>query len=130
MLPGPDVVIACPKCSAPALLPMIESGNTFGAMFWTDGFMEAPMLPTSPVATWCHACKALFWVADAPRLGELDVDGREASDAQGEKVSAATAAAWEASPEVGPLTKAQMEEVRRRILELAEARDSEVATVP
>ena len=57
------------------------------------------MLPTSPVATRCHACKALFWVADAPRLGELDVDGPGSiQPAAASEVSAATAAAWEPRP--------------------------------
>ncbi len=106
MEPGPTLVIGCPKCQAPALLPTLASGNTFGATFWTDGYMDAPMLPNSPVATRCPACKALYWVEDAPRLGELGGDAAGASDAQGQEVSAATAAAWWAAPEVRPLTKA------------------------
>lgn len=107
MLPGPLVLIACPKCAAPSQLPTLASGNTFGAEFWTDGYMDAPMLPSSPAATRCHACKALFWVEDAPRLGEIDLDSGRSTDAQGNEVSDATADGWRDAPEVGPLTKAQ-----------------------
>lgn len=106
MIPGPVVVIACPRCHAPALLPTLESGNTFGAEFWTDGYMDAPMLPSTPAATRCRACKALFWVDDAPRLGELDAESPRGTDAQGNEVGDTTADAWRAAPEVGPLTKA------------------------
>jgi hypothetical protein len=107
MIPGPLVVIACPKCHAPAQLPTLESGNTFGAEVWTDGYMDAPMLPTTPAATRCHACKTLFWVEDAPRLGEIDLGSGRSRDAQGNEVGAATADGWRDAPEVRPLTKAQ-----------------------
>src|SRR5438067_7458403 len=69
--PGPDLVIACPNCSAPARMPDPRSGNTFGAKLWTDGFLDAPMLASVPPVTICHACKRLYWLSDARQLGEI-----------------------------------------------------------
>ncbi len=42
-LPGPTLILACPKCSAPHRLATLESGNTFDAEMWSDGKMRAPM---------------------------------------------------------------------------------------
>jgi hypothetical protein len=38
------------------------SGNTFGAKFWPDGKMDAPMMPEYPAYVGCPHCKASFWV--------------------------------------------------------------------
>ncbi|WP_439882173.1 hypothetical protein ACSX1A_03210 [Pontibacter sp. MBLB2868] len=48
----------------------LYSGNTFGAVFYTDGKMEAPMLPEYPQITKCPACKELFWIDEAEEIGE------------------------------------------------------------
>lgn len=45
MIPGPTLVRARPECKALAKHEAIQSGNTFGARWWTDGAMDAPMLP-------------------------------------------------------------------------------------
>jgi hypothetical protein len=106
VLPGPDIIIACPKCSAPHRLPTLASGNTSGATLWTDGFMDAPMLPSTPVANQCHACKDLFWVADAPQLGEIEFGEVHPRD-QDRVLDEATASAWRSAREVRHLTKDQ-----------------------
>lgn len=45
MLPGPDQILECPSSGAPVAQPTISSGNTFGATYYTDGWMDAPMPP-------------------------------------------------------------------------------------
>jgi hypothetical protein len=72
MLPGPDIIIACLNCGALATVPSLLSGNTIGARWWTDGKMEAMMLPQYPEITKCHGCAAFYWVSDARRIGEID----------------------------------------------------------
>ena len=70
MLPGPDQIIACPKCNRPLRCHTLASGNTFGAVLWSDGKQVAPMLPEMPVVSKCGHCSAIFWVEDAETLGE------------------------------------------------------------
>ncbi len=72
MIPGPDTIIGCPKCGALAKVPSLLSGNTIGAWWWTDGKMEAMMLPQYPEITRCRACAGFYWVIDARQVGEID----------------------------------------------------------
>ena len=48
------------------------SGNYIGAIRWSDGKMEAPMLPELPVVVRCYSCGEFFWVKDAPVLGYFE----------------------------------------------------------
>jgi hypothetical protein len=74
MIPDADVIIACPHCAAPARVFQIMSGNTLDAITWTDGWMDAPMLPRAPRLTRCHACAQIYWVFLAPQLGFQPLD--------------------------------------------------------
>ena len=69
MLPDTDLIIACPHCQAQARVFQLLSGNTMGAITWTDGWMDAPMLPRAPRLTRCAACRKIYWVAMAEPLG-------------------------------------------------------------
>lgn len=69
MLPDSDLIIACPNCEAPARLFQLMSGNSFGAITWTDGWMDAPMLPRPPRITRCPACRKIYWVGLSQQLG-------------------------------------------------------------
>ena len=40
-----------------------------GAITWTDGWMDAPLLPRVPRITRCPACRKIYWLAMAPELG-------------------------------------------------------------
>jgi hypothetical protein len=77
MLPGPDQIVACPACGGLAKYATLLSGNTFGARLWTDGKQEAPMLPQPPAVVKCRHCGGCYWLADAERVGELDVWGAD-----------------------------------------------------
>jgi hypothetical protein len=72
MIPGPDIVIACPACGAPHRRASLRSGNTFCAPCWTDGKVEAWMLPESPRITRCQRCGGFFWVHHAEAVGSLE----------------------------------------------------------
>lgn len=66
--PGPIIIRECPKCKAYLEQPTTMSGNTFGARFWTDGKMVAPMLPDRPWLVKCPRCGSLFWIDEANEI--------------------------------------------------------------
>lgn len=68
MLPGPDLVLACPHCGATARLRSISSGNTFGGHLWSDGAVDFPMLPSTPLVEACNECRQVYWVDDATEV--------------------------------------------------------------
>lgn len=69
--PGPTKIIQCPDSEEVRQVPSINSGNTFGAFFWSDGYMVAPMLPSFPAATRCTDNGPIFWIESAKVLGEI-----------------------------------------------------------
>ena len=71
MLPGPDIVVACPLCGALAKYGTLLSGNTFDAQLWSDGKQIAPMLPERPTFVQCHACHEVYALSEARELGEM-----------------------------------------------------------
>ena len=64
MLPGNTYVRECPLCFGKYTHSSMLSGNTFGAKFWPDGKMDAPMMPEYPAYVGCPHCKGNFWVED------------------------------------------------------------------
>jgi hypothetical protein len=71
MLPGPTYIKECPYCKGNFTQPSMASGNTFGAKFWPDGKMEAPMMPSYPAYIGCPHCSESFWVEDAKEVGSI-----------------------------------------------------------
>lgn len=62
MLPGPTYVYECSNCHCLFSRRSISSGNTFYAKYRSDGRMDAPMLPTTPLLSACPHCRAtVFW---------------------------------------------------------------------
>jgi hypothetical protein len=109
MIPDADLVIACPYCAAAARVFQLFSGNTFGAITWTDGWMDAPMQPKAPRITRCHSCKKIYWVFIAPQLGFLPFD--ESGEVAGE---------FKDAPHVTPLAEADCFEALREGLGASE----------
>lgn len=68
--PGPDIIRECSKCKTKLEQHTTMSGNTFGAHFWTDGRMVAPMLPDRPWLIKCPKCQSLLWIDELEKLGE------------------------------------------------------------
>ncbi len=97
MILGPEKVLSCPHCAAPARLFTLRSGNTSGAVFWTDGKMSAPMLPQAPTITRCQACSLAYWISDAPVLGEMALSSAGAYPSE-----------WTSAPEVAHLGEADL----------------------
>jgi uncharacterized protein YbaR (Trm112 family) len=62
------IVRACPHCRAHVVQEETLSGNTIGAVYYTDGKREARMLPNHPWLVKCPACKGLFWVDEADEV--------------------------------------------------------------
>ena len=71
MLPGPTKIRKCSECSNLIEQPALMSGNTFGARFWTDGKMNAPMLPDEPRLVKCPYCSALIWIKEMEEIAEV-----------------------------------------------------------
>lgn len=72
MIPGPTIIRKCSVCSKSIKQHTIESGNTFDAIFWTDGKREAPMLPDQPRLIMCPHCHAPLWIDELEEIGEID----------------------------------------------------------
>lgn len=71
MLPGPDIIQECPYCQAHARMCTLDSGNTFGSKVWSDGYAYSPQLPPAVVVTRCNRCRGIYWMEDAPVVGEV-----------------------------------------------------------
>ncbi len=96
MVSAPDVVIACPHCHAPARLFQLVSGDTFGAITWTDGWQDVPLQPRPPRITRCGACRRAYWTGEAVILGHFYPHGE----------TSATQNAWATVPHAEPLDEA------------------------
>ena len=59
------IVRECPHCKAHVVQEETVSGNTIGAIYWTDGKREAKMLPDHPWLAKCPVCSGLFWVDES-----------------------------------------------------------------
>jgi len=76
MILGPNIIISCPHCRAKVQHLSILSGNSFGAIFWTDGKVIAPMMPNIPQLIACWQCKEIYWLKDAEILNLKEIDAR------------------------------------------------------
>ena len=74
MLPGNTYVRECPHCFGKYTHSSMLSGNTFGAKFWLDGKMDAPMMPEYPAYAACPHCKGNFWVDDTKVVKSFGYD--------------------------------------------------------
>jgi len=81
MLPDADLIIACPHCNAPARVFQLFGGNVLEAITWTDGWMDAPLMPRPPRITRCKGCSQFYWVFMAPQLTYAKAGEGEFADA-------------------------------------------------
>ena len=65
MMPGETIYRECPSCDKLLIERTLLSGNTIGARYWTDGKMDAPMLPQYPALVRCAHCQSLLWLPEA-----------------------------------------------------------------
>jgi hypothetical protein len=66
MLPPVPVLVSCPKCSKLFKVYDNVSGNTLGATYWSDGWVDAPMMPEERVVIVCPHCRDSIWREDCP----------------------------------------------------------------
>jgi len=71
MQPGPIIVRKCPECEGLLLEQTWLSGNTFGATYWTDGRMVAPMDLIVHHVLKCHKCSHAGWKDEFENIDEL-----------------------------------------------------------
>jgi len=69
-----------PGCQKPVKFSTIASGNTFGAVYWTDGKREAPMLPDDPWLRKSPTEGVLFWSDECEEIGSIGRWGTDEED--------------------------------------------------
>lgn len=77
MIPGPYQIISCQYCEGLAKYRTLTSGNTLRATFWSDGKNVSPMLPQPPIVVKCQHCEKCYWLADAEKVGTVDLWAEE-----------------------------------------------------
>ena len=103
MLSGPDLILACPHCQALGKLFTFESTDLRGALTWSDGWQDAPMMPRPPRITRCPACAKIFWTWEASQLGYLPPP----------EIATPEQAPWRDAPYLEPLDEAGVAEAIR-----------------
>ncbi len=96
MTPGPTIVYKIPGTGTLVKIGTIGSGNTFGARFWTDGKMIAPMLSDEPWLQRHPGTGETFWTDECEEIASEDhwcnvsqyPDVRFAEDAEEEDLQA------------------------------------------
>jgi len=78
--PGPDHFFFCPQCKTVLRRATYLSGNTFGSTLWSDGYLDAPMMPDTVEVTRCPSCSKAFFVEDAESIGEFETSGAQDAD--------------------------------------------------
>lgn len=74
MLPGNNQVLRCPRCAALHRVGTLASGNTLGAVLWSDGRLVGPMLREERCATKCPSCGEVFVRSANATVGTLQPD--------------------------------------------------------
>lgn len=74
MLPGTPNIKICLDCDGLIEEKVLLSGNTFGVDFYTDGKMEAPMLPEHHALFKCQHYQSLMWSDDLQIIDSDELD--------------------------------------------------------
>ena len=74
MIIGPTFIYICPSCGVYVSTGSMASGNTFGAILYSDGKTIAPMMGIYPDLTKCLKCDAIFWLSKLSVVGIVDLD--------------------------------------------------------
>lgn len=67
-------IIACPHCKLFYQKPIIASFNTFGAEYYSDGYVDGLMIPKFVSMVKCRKCNAFFSTKEAVKIGEMIQD--------------------------------------------------------
>lgn len=72
MIPAPALRAQCPHCKTVKELTNLISGNTIGAIAWSDTQVYYPMLPQNSEVQHCPHCGKYFFLEDAKILPSKD----------------------------------------------------------
>lgn len=75
MILGPTIIRECSVCGKHISQSSMVSGNTFGARFWTDGSIDAPMLLDNSWLIKCQHCASLVWIDEQKQVGQIEHKG-------------------------------------------------------
>jgi len=82
---------------------MVSLGSTLDAIYYTDGYMDAPTLPQPTILLLCPGCHAAFLAREATVLGQIDRFDYN-SPFPGESSGKLMDPAWKRAPRVGSAT--------------------------
>ena len=74
MTPGPTIIRRCAKCAGLLQQRTLATGNTRGAKYWTDGEMQASMLPRTQALIRCPHCGSIAWLKDFVEIDSYETD--------------------------------------------------------
>ncbi|MBD3376763.1 hypothetical protein GF406_17130 [candidate division KSB1 bacterium] len=63
------IIVICPVCQKQVKIEELHASNTAAAKFWTDGKMEAPLIPEQSDVMTCPHGSHLFWKKEAQEHG-------------------------------------------------------------
>lgn len=95
LTPGPTKIRKCSVCSELFRQFIIASGNAIGATFWSDGKLEAPMLPEQPWLVRCPQCSALVWVDEQELVGVVPFGPNDGAFSEAKRYLTPTASDYE-----------------------------------
>lgn len=78
-MPGPDYVIACPYCRAPARVPTMSSISFSYGSAWSDGTTWWALVPGPMPIARCRACERCYVRDRAETIDEVDFWDEEGS---------------------------------------------------
>ena len=70
MIPSKPNILRCPHCGGLRRVRSIMSGNTIGEIFWSDGKIDYPMLPSVSKVLRCPVCKKYHFYESSQIVGK------------------------------------------------------------
>ena len=72
MIPGPNLIVRVEGCSRLQRLRTFVSANTFGAIFWSDGKVEAGILQDQPALMRASQEEVFFWRDEVELVAQFE----------------------------------------------------------
>jgi hypothetical protein len=115
MLPGTTIVKKCKECEGYIEKKTISSGNTCAATFWTDGKIDAPMLPSQPLLAICPFCGVKLWIDEQEEVGSIDPWSNDTNDYNSKPYTVPLLKDYIEVLESYPLNREKEKYLRRRV---------------
>jgi DNA polymerase-3 subunit beta len=82
MTPGLTLILKAPGCKKLLLLDTFLSGNNMGGVYWTDGLVAAPMLPSESGLQKSPSEGVIFWLDECEEVGSIPFDDPTPEEAE------------------------------------------------